>query len=65
MVLAGLCNVTVPRKLYVQGNTVRCDDLPSTPAKNEEVPGEKINVHSSHSGLISFIWPLLIMNVHV
>ncbi|WVZ74589.1 hypothetical protein U9M48_022753 [Paspalum notatum var. saurae] len=45
----GLCNVTVPRKLYVQGNTVRCDDLPSTPAKNEEVPGEKINVHSSHS----------------
>ncbi|KAJ1255382.1 hypothetical protein BS78_K248000 [Paspalum vaginatum] len=45
----GLPNVTVPRKFYVQGNTVRCDDLPATPAKNEEVPGEKINVHSSHS----------------
>ncbi|XP_066322041.1 uncharacterized protein [Miscanthus floridulus] len=45
----GSCNVTAPKKFYVHENTVYCDDPPATPAKNEEIPGEKISVQSSHS----------------
>jgi len=55
--LVGSCNVTAPKKFYVHENTVYCDDPPATPAKNEEIPGEKISVQSSHSGLISLSGP--------
>jgi hypothetical protein len=55
--LVGSCNVIAPKKFYVHENTVYCDDPPATPAKNEEIPGEKISVQSTHSGLISLSGP--------
>ncbi|RCV07327.1 hypothetical protein SETIT_1G234900v2 [Setaria italica] len=42
-------NVTTLRKFSVHGNTVVYDDPPATPAKNEEIPSEQVNVQSSHS----------------
>ncbi|XP_062222753.1 uncharacterized protein LOC133921762 [Phragmites australis] len=33
----------------VHRNTVCCDDPPATPSKNEEIPGQQVNVRSSHS----------------
>lgn len=45
----GSRNVTAPKKLHVHDNTVYCDEPLATPAKNEEIPGEKISVQSSHS----------------
>ncbi|KAF8693780.1 hypothetical protein HU200_039204 [Digitaria exilis] len=40
-------NVTTLRKFSVHGNTVCYDDPPATPAKNEEIPSEQVNVQSS------------------
>ncbi|CAL4886691.1 unnamed protein product [Urochloa decumbens] len=45
----GSHNVTTLRKFSVHGSTVCYDDPPSTPAKNEEIPSEQVNVQSSHS----------------
>ncbi|OEL27545.1 hypothetical protein BAE44_0011436, partial [Dichanthelium oligosanthes] len=42
-------NVITVRKFSVHGNTVCYDHPPATPAKNEEIPGEQVNVQSSHS----------------
>ncbi|CAN6279202.1 unnamed protein product [Urochloa humidicola] len=42
-------NMTTLRKFSVHGNTVCYDEPPATPAKDEEIPSEQVNVQSSHS----------------